>query len=353
MYKITDLFKSIKQNSASDLHLCVGIPPMMRVNSELKEIGESVLTEKAILTMVKEVLPKEKVGLIDEDGKTRDMRDMDLGIEIDGVGRFRMNVYHDKNGLAAAFRFIQNEIKSLKELGLPPIVETILNVPSGLVLVTGVTGSGKSTTLASIIEKINSETRRHIITVEDPIEFVHKHKKCIVNQRELGAHTGSFSESLRSALREDPDVILVGEMRDLETISMTITAAETGHLVFSTLHTRGAPQTVDRMIDVFPPHQQSQIRLQLADVLVMTISQLLLPSADGKRMHLASEIMVGNSSVKSLIREQRAHQILSAIQTGGNVGMQTMDMSLKALVAAGKISKETALQWMESKPKGA
>ena len=353
MYKITELFKLIKQNEASDLHLCVGIPPMMRVNSELKEIGESVLTENAILSMIKEVLPKEKAGLIDEGGKTREMKDMDLGIEINGIGRFRMNIYRDRNGQAAAFRFIQNEIKSLKELGLPPLVETILNGPSGLVLVTGVTGSGKSTTLASIIEKINSETRRHIITVEDPIEFVHKHKKCIVNQRELGAHTGSFSESLRSALREDPDVILVGEMRDLETISMTITAAETGHLVFSTLHTRGAPQTVDRMIDVFPPHQQSQVRLQLADVLVMTISQLLLPSADGKRMHLASEIMVGNSSVKSLIREQRAHQILSAIQTGGSVGMQTMDMSLKALVAAGKISKETALQWMESKPKGA
>jgi len=324
---------------------------MMRVHGDLKELGEKILTKNDLLSMIKEVLPGDKAGLIDEAGDTRDLKDIDLGIEVEGAGRFRTNIYHDKNGLAAAFRLIPNKIGTLEDLGLPEIVKSVFDVPSGLVLVTGVTGSGKSTTLASIIDKINSETSQHIITVEDPIEYVHKHKKCIVNQRELGAHTGSFSESLRSALREDPDVILVGEMRDLETISMTITAAETGHLVFSTLHTRGAPQTVDRMIDVFPPHQQSQIRLQLADVLVMTISQLLLPSADGKRMHLASEVMVGNSSIKALIRDQKTHQIASAIQTGGNIGMQTLDASLKALSAAGKISKDIAQQWMTDKPK--
>ncbi|MDP2929657.1 MAG: PilT/PilU family type 4a pilus ATPase [Candidatus Omnitrophota bacterium] len=353
MYKITELFKMINENGASDLHLCVGIPPMMRVHGELKELGEKVLTGDDLLTMIKEVLPGDKAGLIDEAGDTRDLKDIDLGIEVELAGRFRTNIYHDKNGLAAAFRLIPNKIGTLEDLGLPEIVKSVFGMPSGLVLVTGVTGSGKSTTLASIIDKINSETRQHIITVEDPIEYVHKHKKCIVNQRELGAHTGSFSDSLRSALREDPDVILVGEMRDLETISMTITAAETGHLVFSTLHTRGAPQTVDRMIDVFPPHQQSQIRLQLADVLVMTISQLLLPSADGKRMHLASEVMVGNSSIKALIRDQKTHQIASAIQMGGNIGMQTLDASLKALSAAGKISKDIAQQWMMDKPKTA
>jgi len=350
VYKISELFKAIKENNASDLHICVGIPPMMRVCGALKELGEKALTKDGVLTMVKEVLPKERAGLIDAGGNTRDMKDIDLGIEVEGAGRFRTNIYQDKNGLAAAFRLIPSEIRSLDDLGLPQVVKSVFGMSSGLVLVTGVTGSGKSTTLASIIDKINSDTSQHIITVEDPIEYVHKHKKSIVNQRELGANTGSFGDSLRSSLREDPDVILVGEMRDLETISMTITAAETGHLVFSTLHTRGAPQTIDRIIDVFPQHQQSQIRLQLADVLVMTVSQILLPSADGKSMHLASEVMVGNSSIKALIREQKTHQMLSAIQTGTNVGMQTMDSSLKALTAAGKISKDTAQEWMTEKP---
>lgn len=353
MYKITELFKVIKENNASDLHLCVGIPPMARVYGELKELGENALTKNDLIAMVKEILPRGRAGLIDEDGNTRDMKDIDLGIEAEGAGRFRTSIYRDRNGLAAAFRLIPNDVKSLKDLGLPDAVNNVFNASSGLVLVTGVTGSGKSTTLASIIDRINSESKQHIITVEDPIEFIHKHKKSVINQRELGVHTGSFGESLRSALREDPDVILVGEMRDLETISMAMTAAETGHLVLSTLHTRGAPQTIDRIIDVFPPHQQSQIRLQLADVLVMTISQILLPAVDGKKMHLASEVMVGSNPVKSLIREQKTYQILSAIQTGGASGMQTMDMSLKTLVLEGKISKDIAQQWMTDKSKSA
>ena len=351
MYKISELFRAIKENNASDLHLCAGIPPMMRLYGSLKELGEKAMTRTDILAAVKEILPDGKAGLITESGGLRDGRDIDLGIEIEGAGRFRTNIYEDKNGLALACRLIPSEIWSLDKLGLPEVVKSVFSIQSGLVLVTGVTGSGKSTTLASIIDKINSEENDHIITVEDPIEYVHKHKKSIVNQRELGTNTVSFQDSLRSALREDPDVILVGEMRDLDTISMTITAAETGHLVFSTLHTRGAPQTIDRIIDVFPPHQQSQVRMQLADVLVMTISQMLIPSIDGKRMHLASEIMVGTSSVKSLIREQKTHQMLSAIQTGRSAGMQTLDSSLKALAAAGKISDDLAGQWMSEKPR--
>ncbi len=349
MYKIRELFKMIKENNASDLHLCAGAAPMMRICGELKSLGGETLAKDDIRAMLKEVLAKEKISLIGEGGTIVDGKDIDLGLEVDDMVRFRTNIYQDRNGLAAAFRLIPSEIRPLEELGLPEIVKSVCTMQSGLVLVTGVTGSGKSTTLASIIDRINSERTEHIITIEDPIEFIHGHKKCIVNQRELGAHTRSFHESLRSALREDPNVILVGEMRDLETISMAVTAAETGHLVFSTVHTRGGPQTIDRIIDVFPPHQQNQIRVQLADVLVMTISQILAPSADGKKMHLACEVMVGNSAVKSLIREQKTYQISSAIQTGSNAGMQTLDASLKALVTAGNISKEIARQWMTQK----
>ncbi len=344
MYKISDLFKAVKENNASDLHLCAGITPMMRVCGELKALGEQILTKDDIHAMVKEILPKEKAGALSDSGDIAGGKDIDLGLEVEGIARFRTNIYQDRNGLAAAFRLISAQIMPLEELGLPEIVKSVCSMQSGLILVTGVTGSGKSTTLASIIDKINSERKEHIITIEDPIEFLHKHKKCIVNQRELGTHTGSFHEALRSSLREDPDVILVGEMRDLETISMTVTAAETGHLVFSTVHSRGAAQTIERIIDVFPPHQQSQIRLQLADVLAMTVSQILVPSVAGDKMHLACEVMVGNSAIKSLIRDQQTHQINSAIQTNAGLGMQTIDASLKALVSAGKISKDTAQQ---------
>ena len=349
MYKINELLKATKEKKASDLHLCVGLPPMIRVFGNLQEAGEQPLKKADVLSMIKEILPKEKSGLIDDEGNIKDVKDIDVGIEVEGLARLRTNIYQDRNGIAAAFRLIPSEIKPLEQLGLPEVAQKICAMKRGLVLVTGVTGSGKSTTLASIIDKINSDRREHIITIEDPIEFVHKHKKCIVNQREVGTQTNSFSDSLRSALREDPDVILVGEMRDLETITMAMTAAETGHLVLSTVHTRGAAQTVDRIIDVFPPHQQAQIRLQIAETLVMAISQVLIPSVDGKAMNLACEIMVVTSATKNLIREKKTYQLSSAIETGRDAGMQMLDKSLKTLLAEGKISKESAMQWAVDK----
>jgi len=351
MYKIHDLLKLTKDNNASDLHLCVGLPPMIRVCGILKKAADKVLKNDDILGIVKEILPKGKSNLIDSDGNIADFKDIDLGVEIEGLARFRTNIYHDRNGLAVAFRLIPNKMRLLEELGLPEVVRDVCSMKRSLVLVTGITGSGKSTTLASIIDIINSQRAEHVITIEDPIEYVHEHKKCIINQREIGAQTSSFADSLRSALREDPDVILVGEMRDLETISMAITAAETGHLVLSTLHTRGAVQAIDRIIDVFPPHQQAQIRIQLADTLGMVISQVLIPSSDNKVMHLACEIMVGNNAIKSLVREKQTHQIYSAIQTGSNVGMQTLDKSLKDLVTSGKIPEESAKLWALSDTK--
>jgi twitching motility protein PilT len=291
--------------------------------------------------MVSKILPEDKKLVVGEE--------IDLAIEIKGVARFRINVYYDRNGLCAAFRLIPAVIRSLSDLGIPEVVGMASEMRRGLVLVTGVTGSGKSTTLAAIIDMINAKRRDHIITIEDPIEFVHNHKKCIVNQREVGTHTRSFSEALRSALREDPDVILVGELRDLDTIAMAMTAAETGHLVFGTLHTRGAAQTIDRVIDIFPPHQQEQIRIQLAESLEMVVSQILLPSAEGGRRHLACEVMIVTTAIRQLIRSRKTHLILSEIETGIQLGMQPMERSLKSLVAAGKISQEAALPWIHDK----
>ncbi len=344
MSKIKDLLKQTKEKGASDLHLCVGLPPIIRCAGNFEKLRNEPLKNDDIAAMVKDILPKEKQQLLEEGGISTN-KDVDIGIEVEGIARFRTNIYRDKNGFAIAFRLIPSEIKSLKENKLPPIVESICSMKSGLTLVTGITGSGKSTTLASILDKINSDRAEHIITIEDPIEFIHHHKKSIVNQREIGTHTASFSEALRSALREDPDVILVGEMRDLETIAMAITAAETGHLVLSTIHTRGAAQTIDRIIDAFPSHQQNQIRGQLADALIMVVSQVLIPSTDGKSRHLACEVMVANSAVKGLIREKKAHQIYSTIQTSAKAGMQTLDTSLKALVDAGKVRTESVRPW--------
>jgi twitching motility protein PilT len=340
--EIRELLKIIIAKGASDLHLTVGLPAMMRLNGTLAPIDDKVLGDEEIVVMLKQVFPPERdVFAIGEE--------VDASIEIKSLARFRVNIYHDKNGICAAFRLIPNYIRSLSELGLPPVVERICEMKRGLVLVTGIAGSGKSTTLAAIIDKINSTRHDHIITIEDPIEFVHAHKKCIVDQREVGTHTHSFDSALRAALREDPDVILVGEMRDLETISMAMTAAETGHLVLGTLHTRGAAQTMDRIIDIFPPHQQEQIRTQLVESLEMVVSQVLLPSVDGKRRHLACEVMVMTTAIRQLIRGGKTYQVTTEIETGAQWGMQSLEKSLKTLMAAGSITKETALQWVRDR----
>lgn len=338
---IKDLLKHIVAKGASDLHLTPGLPPMMRMNGVLEKLEDEILESAQIQEMVAKILPEDKRLVPGEE--------IDLGIEIRGMARFRINVYYDRNGLCAAFRLIPALIRSLSELGVPEIVTKVSEMKRGLVLVTGVTGSGKSTTLAAIIDMINAKRRDHIITIEDPIEFVHYHKKCIVNQREVGTHTRSFSEALRGALREDPDVILVGEMRDLDTISMAMTAAETGHLVLGTLHTRGAAQTIDRVIDIFPPHQQEQIRTQLAESLEMVVSQVLLPSMEGGRRQLACEVMVVTTAIRQLIRNKKTHLIATEIETGIQFGMQSMERSLKSLVDTGKITQESALPWIHDK----
>jgi twitching motility protein PilT len=276
--------------------------------------------------------------------KFEENKELDFSIELTNVGRFRVNAFYHRRGEGASFRLIPDKIKSIAELGLPPIVEKLARIERGLILVTGPTGSGKSTTLASMIDIINTEQYHHIITIEDPIEFVHESKNCLVNQREVGFHTKSFASALRSALREDPDVILVGEMRDLETISMALTAAETGHIVFATLHTNSAPQTVDRIVDVFPPYQQAQIRTQLSETLQGVISQTLIPTIDGKGRVCAAEIMVVTSAIRNLIREGKTHQMPSIIQTSAKDGMQSMDQTLKNLVIQRKISPEDALK---------
>jgi twitching motility protein PilT len=334
---IKDLLKNIVAKGASDLHLTSGLPPMMRLNGVLEKLGEGALESSQILDMIKQVLP--------EGRQLTPGEEIDLGIELKGVARFRVNIYDDRNGLCVAFRLIPALIRSLEELGVPVVVNKVRDMKRGLVLVTGVTGSGKSTTLAAIIDMINGKRYDHIITIEDPVEFVHIHKKCIVNQREIKTHTASFSQALRSALREDPDVVLVGELRDLDTIGMAMTAAETGHLVLGTLHTRGAAQTIDRIIDIFPPHQQEQIRTQLAESLEMVVSQVLLPSVDGRRRHLACEVMVVTTAIRQLIRSKKTYLIPTEIETGMQLGMQPLERSLKQLVAAGKISAESALMW--------
>lgn len=337
-----EILKAMVEQEASDLHLCVGLSPIFRLCGELKTVGGDGLTNDDIRQMLLSILPKERQVLTAGGA-------MDLSIEVDKLARFRINIYYDMNGLCAAFRLVPTKIKRLRELGLPDVVDSVVKMERGLVLVTGITGSGKSTTVASLIDKINHERQAHIITIEDPIEFVHSHRKCVINQMEVGTHTPSFSEALRSALREDPDIIFVGEIRDLETISMAITAAETGHLVLATLHTRGAAQSIDRIVDVFPSYQQEQIRVQLADTLEMSIAQVLIPSKDKKTRHLATEIMVATSAIRHNIRDQKTFQIPTVIETGFSVGMQTLDKSLKNLVESGKVSTEDVLPWVNDK----
>jgi len=334
---ITELLKLTNELEASDLHLTVGIPPTLRVNGSLSPLDYPDLTENDVYEMIYSILNNEQRKKFEE------LKELDFSLEIVNVARFRVNIFLHRRGIAGAFRLIPERIKTLEELGLPQSLAEFTKKSKGLVLITGPTGSGKSTTISSLIDIINESQKLHIITIEDPIEFIHKHKKCIIDQREVGLHTTSFSYALRSALREDPDVILVGEMRDLETISLAVTAAETGHLVFSTLHTNSAAETVERIIDVFPVHQQRQIRIQLAESLQGVVSQILLPNIDQTKRVPAVEIMLATPAIRNIIREERIHMISATIQSSQQHGMQTVDQSLRQLYQNHIIDKETAL----------
>ncbi len=320
---------------ASDIHLTVGVPPMMRINGDLKKYGKNILKPADIEGMAKEIIPDNMWDRFKEKGE------LDFSYGLPGVSRFRVNAYLQRASVALAVRVVPSRIPTIEELCMPDILKKVAEKPQGLVLVTGPTGSGKSTTLASMIQYMNETMRRHIITLEDPIEYLHKHGNCIIEQREVGFDTNNFANGLRASLRQDPDVILVGEMRDLETIQTAITAAETGHLVFATLHTSSAPSTINRIIDVFPPAQQQQVRIQLASVLMAIISQRLFPTVDKKGRRAALEILLNNSAIANLIRNEKIHQINNVIQTSRAAGMQTLDSSIKELVQAGIISKET------------
>lgn len=334
--KIEILLEEVVKRKASDLHLEVGLAPTLRVDGALTAIaGHGPLDEKTLEALV--------FSLMDEDQKQILLRDkeFDFSFAFGDLGRFRVNVFHERSNLAAAMRLIPNEIKSVKDLGLPPIVNSFADFPRGLVLVTGPTGSGKSSTLAALVDKINSERAAHIITIEDPIEFTHKSKKSVVAQREVHYDTFSFSTALRSALRQDPNVVLIGEMRDLETISAAITIAETGHLVFATLHTNSAAQSIDRIVDVFPSHQQPQIRSQVGNILMAVCSQRLVPALAGGRVP-ATEILIATPAVRNIIREGKNYQLEAVIQTGAEYGMQSMDHTLVSLIHTGVISYDEA-----------
>src|ERR1700704_6514575 len=332
-----DVLLEVVDRRASDLHLTAGAPPMVRVRGRLTQMeGYPTLTPTDTREIVYSILSDSQRQRFENNWQ------IDFAYQIPGRARFRVNAYFQRAAVGAAFRLIPFEVVPFENLGLPPVVADFAKKPRGLVLVTGPTGSGKSTTLASLIDVINSSREEHIMTIEDPIEFLHQHKKCIVNQRELGSDATSFGAALKAALRQDPDVILVGEMRDLETIATAITAAETGHLVFATLHTQDTPQTIDRIIDVSPAAQQGQIRSQLAVALQGIMTQTLLPTADGSGRCVATEVLVPTPAVRNLIRESKSHQIYSVLQTGGAHGMQTMDAALSQLVRTGKITRQLA-----------
>lgn len=334
--RIEILLEEVVRKRASDLHLQVGLPPMLRVDGSLTPVtGFNPLDEQMVETLVFAILDQDQRQILLKD------KEFDFSFAFGTMGRFRVNAYHERGNLAAALRLIPNEIKSITELGMPNIVTSFAEYPRGLVLVTGPTGSGKSTTLAALVDKINTERAMHIVTIEDPIEFTHKSKRSAVVQREVHYDTYSFSAALRSSLRQDPDVVLIGEMRDLETISAAITIAETGHLVFATLHTNGASQSIDRMIDVFPPHQQPQIRTQLSNILMAICSQRLIPAIGGGRV-VAAEVLVTNPAVRNIIREGKVHQLDAVIQTGADQGMQTMDRTLVGLVQSGVVTYDNA-----------
>lgn len=331
---MTELLKFAIKSGASDLHISSGESPMFRIHGDIRRVDMEPLTSEEVHTMVYDILNDQQRKIFEEN------RELDFSIALGDYGRFRVNVFSQNRGEAAVLRTIPNKVRSFEELGLPKICRAITKAEKGLILVTGPTGSGKSTTLATMVDLINTSFNRHIITIEDPIEFIHESKKCLINQREVGEHTHNFSNALRSALREDPDVILVGEMRDLETISLALTAAETGHLVFATLHTNSAPKTVDRIVDVFPADQQAQIRTMLSETLYAVISQILLKRADEKGRIPALEIMICTPAIRNLIRESKTAQIVSTLQTSQKFGMQTMEMAIKNLLERKLVSPE-------------
>lgn len=334
--RIEVLLEEVVKKKASDLHLQVGLPPMIRVDGTLVAInGTNPLSDEDVEALIFAILDEEQKQILLKD------KEFDFSFAFGDLGRFRVNAFHERGNLAAALRLIPNEILTIEQLGLPPIVGKFADYPRGLVLVTGPTGSGKSTSLAALIHKINLERAEHIITIEDPIEYTHRSKKSVIVQREVHYDTYSFSAALRSALREDPDVVLIGEMRDLETIASAITIAETGHLVFATLHTNSAAQSIDRMIDVFPPHQQPQIRSQLSNILAAICSQRLIPAIGGGRV-AAAEILIATPAVRNIIREGKTHQLEAVIQTGGEFGMQSMDKTLVNMIHNGTISYDEA-----------
>lgn len=334
---IDELCTRVIEKDASDLHLAVGRKPCIRLHGNIMELEEyEEMKPMHVQSMIYDIITDEQIQRFEND------LELDFAYSVQHVARFRVNAYRDKGNVAAAFRVIPSKIPTPEDLNLPQAIIDLANRPRGLFLVTGPTGSGKSTTLAAVINYINQRHDGHILTIEDPVEFVHSHGRCVVNQREVGTDTKSFANALRAALREDPDTILVGEMRDLETIHLAITAAETGHLVFGTLHTNSAAESVDRVVGVFPPEQQEQVRTQLSNSIVAIVSQQLLPSENGGRV-AAIEIMIANSAIRNLIREAKAHQMVSIIQTQNGIGMQTMDQALRDLFLAGTISYDNAI----------
>ena len=335
---LNELLKQMVEQGGSDLHITTNSPPMVRVDGVLKPLNHPAMTPAETKQVAYSILTDNQKHRLEE------TLEIDFSFGLKSLARFRANVYHQRGAIAAAFRQIPYEIRSFRELGLPPVLEKTCEKPRGLVLVTGPTGSGKSTTLAAMLDKVNRERHEHIVTIEDPVEYLHSHKNCLVNQRELHADTHGFANALRSVLRQDPDVVLIGEMRDLETVEAALRIAETGHLTFATLHTNSAAQTINRIIDIFPAHQQSQIRTQLSFVLEGIVCQSLLPRASGKGRALAMEVLVPNSAIRNLIREDKVHQIYGMMQTGqAKYGMQTFNQSLASLYFKRMITLQTAL----------
>lgn len=336
MAQIDAFFKLMNDEGASDLHMIAGQQPVLRVRGDIERVKFKAMDNETLKAMLYEICPEDKIKIFEETG------DMDFGYDIPGLARYRCNFFEQKYGIGAVFREIPSDILSCDQLGLPKVISKLANLPKGLVLVTGPTGSGKSTTLAAIVDEANRTRSDHILTIEDPIEFVHKSNKCIINHREVGTHTKSFSAALRGALREDPDIIMVGELRDLETISLAMEAAMTGHLVFGTLHTMNAMKTVDRVVEIFPADQQGQVRSTLADALKAVVSQALFKRVDIKGRVAALEILVCTPAVRNLIREAKTYQIPSVMQTGKKYGMQTVDDAIMALLEKKKISADDA-----------